>query len=75
MTYDMGTGIITKYTGHHVLVRRSLNNWIRFTRTFLEICPRKGYATRQTSSWPVLHNLLALSPFMILTCFVLPFWN
>lgn len=75
-TYDLWLGCITKYTGHHVLVsRQSLDNWIRLTRTFLEICPRKGYATRQTSSWPALHNLLALSPIMILTCFVSPFWK
>lgn len=71
--YDMGSGSISKHTGHYVLVSRGLlNNWTRLTRTFLEICPRKDYATRQMSSWPVLHNLLALFP---LTCFVLPFWK
>ena len=68
MTYDMVTGSITKHTGQHVPVSKgSLNNWPRLTKTFLEIWPRKGYATRQTRSWPVFHNLLALSPLMILT--------
>lgn len=70
MTYDTATGSITKYTGQHVPVSKgSLNNWPRLTGTFLEIWPRKGYATRQTRSWPVFHNLLALSPLMILTPF------
>lgn len=67
------TGSITKYTGQLVPVSKgSLNNWLRLTRTFLEIWPRKGYATRQTRSWPAFHNLLALSSLMILTPF-LPF--
>lgn len=70
MTYDMAAGKITKHTGQHVpFSKGSLNNWPSLTRTFLKICPRKGYATRQTRSWPVFHNLPALSPLMILTPF------
>jgi len=75
MTYDIATGSITQYTGQHVPVSKaSLNNWPHLTGTFLEIWPRKGYATRLTCSWPVFHNLLALSPLMILTPFS-PFWK
>lgn len=75
MTYDMATRSITQYTGQHVPVSKaSLNNWPHLTGTFLEIWPRKGYATRQTCSWPVFHNMLALSPLMILTPFS-PFWK
>lgn len=67
MTYDMATGSINKYGRQHVPISKgSLDNWQRLTGTFLEIWPRKGYATRQTCSWPAFHNLLALSPLMIL---------
>lgn len=70
MTYDMVTGSITQSTGQHVPVSKaSLNNWPHLTRTFLEAWPRKGYASRQTVSWPAFHNLLALSSLMILTPF------
>lgn len=57
MTYDMATGSITEDTEQHVPVSKaSLNHWLHLTGTFLEILPRKGYATRQSCSWPVFQN-------------------
>lgn len=69
LTYDT-TRSILKHTGQHVPISEgSLNNWLPLTRTFQEEWPRKGYATRQTCSWPLFHNRLGLSPLMILTPF------